>query len=228
MSVNTLVLPGDTIVEVTATEEKKCIVGPGLRKEGDRIVATRAGILKHRRPNTYWVEGHQKRYIPAKGDCVIGVVTAKGGETVRVNIGASEPASLSVFAFEGATKRNRPDVDVGDLVMAQVLMANRGMEPELVCVDSYGKKGMLGVLRSPTGFLIKVPINLINKLLSKDCSMLQTLGKRIPFEVALGQNGKIWVNSTTLQNTLSICNAISAIENLTPQEIEERCLKLRA
>lgn len=228
MSVNTLVLPGDTIVEVTATEEKKCIVGPGLRKEGDRIVATRAGILKHRRPNTYWVEGHQKRYIPAKGDCVIGVVTAKGGETVRVNIGASEPASLSVFAFEGATKRNRPDVDVGDLVMAQVLMANRGMEPELVCVDSYGKKGMLGVLRSPTGFLIKVPINLINKLLSKDCSMLQTLGKRIPFEVALGQNGRIWVNSTTLQNTLSICSAISAIENLTPQEIEERCLKLRA
>lgn len=53
---------------------------------------------------------------------------------------------------------------VGDIVMAQVLMANRGMEPELVCVDSYGKKGILGVLRSPTGFLIKVPINLINKL----------------------------------------------------------------
>lgn len=227
MSVNTLVLPGDTI-EASATDQKKCIVGPGLRKEGERIVATRAGILKHRRPNTYWVEGHQKRYIPAKGDCVIGVVTSKGGETIRVNIGASELASLSVFAFEGATKRNRPDVDVGDLVMAQVLMANRGIEPELVCVDSYGKKGMLGVLRSPTAFLIKVPVNLINKLLAKDCTLLQTLGKRTPFEVALGQNGRIWVNGTTLHNTLSVCNAISAIENLTPQEIEEKCLRLRA
>ncbi|KAK8759812.1 hypothetical protein V5799_028921 [Amblyomma americanum] len=162
MSVNKLVLPGD-VVDATATDERKCIVGPGLRKEGDRIVATRAGILKHRRPNTYWVEGHQKRYVPAKGDCVIGVVTATGTESVRVNIGSSEPASLSLFAFESATKRNRPDIEVGDLVMAQVLMANRGMEPELVCVDSYGKKGILGVLRSPTGFLIKVPINLINK-----------------------------------------------------------------
>uniref|UniRef100_A0A1E1XFX1 Exosome complex component RRP40 n=1 Tax=Amblyomma aureolatum TaxID=187763 RepID=A0A1E1XFX1_9ACAR len=225
MSVNKLVLPGD-VVDVVATEQRKCIVGPGLRKEGDRIVATRAGILKQRRPNTYWVEGHQKRYIPAKGDCVIGIVTVKGTETVRVNIGSSEPASLSVFAFEGATKRNRPDIEVGDLVMAQVLMANRGMEPELVCVDSYGKKGILGVLRSPTGFLIKVPINLINKLLAKDCSFLQTLGKRVQFEIALGQNGRIWVNADTLQNTLSICNTILSAENLTLEEIEERCLRL--
>ncbi|XP_075529123.1 exosome complex component Rrp40 isoform X2 [Dermacentor variabilis] len=165
-------------------------------------------------------------YIPAKGDCVIGVVTAKGGETVRVNIGCSEPATLSVFAFEGATKRNRPDVEVGDIVMAQVLMANRGMEPELVCVDSYGKKGILGVLRSPTGFLIKVPINLINKLLAKDCSLLQTLGKRSQFEIALGHNGRIWVNGTSLQCTLHICNAILSAENLSAQEIEERCLRL--
>ncbi|XP_070381062.1 exosome complex component RRP40 isoform X2 [Dermacentor albipictus] len=165
-------------------------------------------------------------YIPAKGDCVIGVVTAKGGENVRVNIGSSEPATLSVFAFEGATKRNRPDVEVGDIVMAQVLMANRGMEPELVCVDSYGKKGILGVLRSPTGFLIKVPINLINKLLAKDCSLLQTLGKRSQFEIALGHNGRIWVNGTSLQCTLHICNAILAAENLSAQEIEERCLRL--
>uniref|UniRef100_A0A224YY06 Exosome complex component RRP40 n=1 Tax=Rhipicephalus zambeziensis TaxID=60191 RepID=A0A224YY06_9ACAR len=222
MSVNKLVLPGD-VVDVSATDEKKCIVGPGLRKEGERVVATRAGILKHRRPNTYWVEGHQKRYIPAKGDCVIGVVTAKGGETVRVNIGSSEPATLSVFAFEGATKRNRPDVEVGDIVMAQVLMANRGMEPELVCMDSYGKKGIMGVLRSPTGFLIKVPINLINKLLAKDCSLLQTLGKRCQFEIALGHNGRIWVNGSTLQNTLSVCNAILSAENLTAKQIEERC-----
>jgi len=52
------------------------------------------------------------QYIPARGDNVIGVVTAKGGDIFRVDIGTSEPASLSYLAFEGATKRNRPDVKV--------------------------------------------------------------------------------------------------------------------
>ncbi|CAN8004330.1 unnamed protein product [Ixodes hexagonus] len=159
---NTLVLPGDT-VDVSASDKKKCVLGPGLRKDGERIIATRAGILKQRSPATYWVEGRQKRYVPARGDCVIGIVIAKSAENIRVNIGSSEQGSLSMFAFEGATKRNRPDVQVGDLVMAQVLTANRDMEPELVCVNSYGKKGILGVLRSPTAFWMRLPIDLVNK-----------------------------------------------------------------
>jgi len=52
------------------------------------------------------------QYIPARGDNVIGVVIAKAGDAYRVDIGSSEPASLSYLAFEGSTKRNRPDVKV--------------------------------------------------------------------------------------------------------------------
>lgn len=43
---------------------------------------------------------------------MIGIVMAKGGDNFRIDIGSSEPASLSYLAFEGATKRNRPDVKV--------------------------------------------------------------------------------------------------------------------
>ena len=51
---------------------------------------------------------------------MIGVVTAKAGDLFRVDIGTSQPASLSYLAFEGATKRNRPNVNVGDIVYAKV------------------------------------------------------------------------------------------------------------
>lgn len=216
------VLPGDT-VDIVATCKEKCVLGPGLRKEGERIVAIRPGVLKQNANNIYYVEGHQKRYVPARGDCVIGVVTAKSAENIRVNIGSSEQGSLSMFAFEGATKRNRPDIQVGDLVMAQVLTANRDMEPELVCVNSYGKKGILGVLRSPTAFLIRVPIEFINRVLSSECPLLHTLGQRMPFEVAMGHNGCIWVNGNTIKNTLIICHAILCAENLTADEIKRKC-----
>lgn len=48
---------------------------------------------------------------------MIGIVTAKSGDIFKVDVGGSEPASLSYLAFEGATKRNRPNVQVmmGDL-----------------------------------------------------------------------------------------------------------------
>ena len=52
--------------------------------------------------------------MPARNDYVIGVVANKSAETFKVDIGGSEQASLSCLAFENATKRNRPNVDVRD------------------------------------------------------------------------------------------------------------------
>lgn len=51
---------------------------------------------------------------------MIGIVTAKSGDIFKVDVGGSEPASLSYLAFEGATKRNRPNV--------QVMMGNFGFK----------------------------------------------------------------------------------------------------
>ena len=61
--------------------------------------------------NVYWC--YLLQYIPARGDNVIGVVTLRGSDIFRIDVGTSEQASLSYLAFEGATKKNRPDVKVG-------------------------------------------------------------------------------------------------------------------
>lgn len=50
--------------------------------------------------------------MATKGDPVIGIVTARQTDSFRVDIGTSDPASLSYLSFEGATKKNRPDVKV--------------------------------------------------------------------------------------------------------------------
>lgn len=59
------------------------------------------------------------QYVPVRGDHVIGIVTNKLGDTFRVEIASSETATLSYLAFEGATKRNRPDVKVQRFVVAK-------------------------------------------------------------------------------------------------------------
>lgn len=55
------------------------------------------------------------QYVPAKGESIIGIVTAKSGDVFKVDFGGSEQASLSYLAFEGATKRNRPNVQVSKI-----------------------------------------------------------------------------------------------------------------
>ena len=50
--------------------------------------------------------------MPAPQELVIGIVTQKLGEGFRVDIGAAHHASLDGLAFEGATKRNKPNLKV--------------------------------------------------------------------------------------------------------------------
>lgn len=57
-----VVLPGDVIHEATNSEQQGVItLGPGLRQDGEHIVATKAGMLKHAPPMRWWIESNQKR-----------------------------------------------------------------------------------------------------------------------------------------------------------------------
>ncbi|XP_063536687.1 exosome complex component RRP40 [Cydia strobilella] len=222
VSVGDVVLPGDYCEEITNVGEKsKVILGPGLGRELDKVYMTKAGILRKRSPNTYWVDNQQKRYVPSRGENVVGFVIQKAGDIFRVDIGGSCPAALSYLSFEGATKKNRPEVQVGDVVYAKTLVASKDMEPELVCVDSHGKKGRLGVLAD--GFVFKCSLNLVRKILNPSCPLLESLRNEWPFELAAGMNGRIWIKAKTMRETIAVGNAILGCEYLDNQEIKSLC-----
>lgn len=124
-----VLLPGDSL-PVASTSTAALHLGPGLTSSTSTssssaqssttttIAATRAGLLGHLAPQTgngaerYWIESRQYRYTPSPPEPVLGIVTARHAEGYRVDIGASQPASLDALAFEGATKRNKPNLKV--------------------------------------------------------------------------------------------------------------------
>lgn len=61
---------------------------------------------------TLWVDTAQRRYVPARGDPVVGVITERYTENYHVHVHAAFPAQLSALAFEGATRRNKPNLQV--------------------------------------------------------------------------------------------------------------------
>lgn len=82
------------------------------------MAVVKVGVLhraaaKEKAGDRYFIENQQKRYAPTAGGTVLGVVVAAHGEVYRVNIGASANASLAAYAFEGATRRNRPHLEIG-------------------------------------------------------------------------------------------------------------------
>ncbi|XP_003708120.1 exosome complex component Rrp40 [Megachile rotundata] len=223
VSVGDVVMPGDTVKDITTVNKKETIIlGPGLRREADTVFAYKAGILKKAEPAVYYVDTYQKRYIPNRGENVVGIVTQKGGDIFKVDIGASDQASLSYLAFEGATKKNRPDIQVGDLVYAKLLVASKDMESELVCVDSHGKEKNLGVL-SNDGMLFTCSLSLIRKILNQKSPLFKTLANSQAFEVAAGMNGRVWVKARTIHETIAVANAILAAEYATPNYIKKLC-----
>uniref|UniRef100_A0A6G1SHB6 Ribosomal RNA-processing protein 40 n=1 Tax=Aceria tosichella TaxID=561515 RepID=A0A6G1SHB6_9ACAR len=201
-----IVVPGDSLDKYITQDTT--ILGPGLMRIYDMVVATKSGILKWRNNNLFWVDSHQKRYVAARGECVIGVVRSKGSLHSRVDINSAELATLSLLAFEGANKRNKPNLNVGDLVYAKVLSASKHVETELVCVNSNGKRDGLGVIGDKGGVLISLSIDTVRVLLSPICDLLEKLGQVHRYEIALGMNGRAWINSSDTSTIVQVADML--------------------
>ncbi|XP_068676775.1 putative exosome complex component rrp40 [Montipora foliosa] len=220
---NRVVMPGDIIGSVADLEGKlegkaNLKFGPGLREENGVISACKAGVLRHRKPATYLIDSNQRRYVPVKEERIIGIVTNRGSDSYKVDIGAAMSACLPNLSFEGATKKTKPNIQIGDIVYARLCVANKDMEPELDCTDGSGKSTGLGPLSE--GFMITCSLGLSRKLLSKEFELLECLGNYFPFECTAGMNGRVWIKSPSTTHTIAIANAITNSEYMTNNQIE--------
>jgi exosome complex component RRP40 len=249
-----VVLPGDDVTDKIlkssnpdasnsnsmVSKNKKPKLGAGLRvDENDRVKATTAGRLCMRPSNnTYFVKQNLRRYRPMGEDRVICVVEDRvasdgsGGDIYRVNIGGPHPGLLSNLSFEGATKRNKPQLKSGLLLYCRVdsTLLRASSDPTLSCMigpqdgglprkDWMTNEGTYGELKG--GTVRKIPLGLARELLSPHNVVLNELGtkSKISFEICVGVNGYVWVHSTRPEYTIMIHNAILNSQVMTPGQV---------
>ncbi|THF96505.1 hypothetical protein TEA_002526 [Camellia sinensis var. sinensis] len=103
---------------------------------------------------------------------------------------------------------------VGTLIYVRVAKANTGMNPELSCTDATGKAAECGPLKD--GFTFESLTGLAQMLLSSaTCPVLEGLGKKLSFEIAVGLNGRVWVNVEAPSTVILVSNAIMNSESLS-------------
>lgn len=141
-------------------------------------------------------------------------------------------ALLPVLAFEMATKKTRPQLAAGQLVYARVSLANKHMDAELECVNpATGKADGLGPLNA--GMLFTVSLGFARRLLMPKSTtdggiaVLEELGNQgLGFEIAVGRNGKVWVNSEAIQTILIVGRALrQADEEKLDVEAQRKLVK---
>ncbi|WFD04530.1 exosome non-catalytic core subunit rrp40 [Malassezia obtusa] len=157
----------------------------------------------------WWVDGNTRRYVPTADDLVIGQVTNRGPETYTVTLFSAHSATLPVLAFEGATRRNRPNLEVGALVYARVASAEPWTEPEISCVDAVTGKaeGMGELKRDPeqgVTMLWPVSLGLAHALYNPKHTLLSQVATHFPFEAAIGLNGLVWVRAATPEHVVAL------------------------
>ena len=252
------VFPGqnlDTMVEkklsnISENNSFKLQAGPGIIQSSSDLLSLRTGRLHYLKQNSKLIlESPQKRYIPLQNDLVIGIVTARLSEFFRVDIGSQSTGTLSLLTgFEGATKKNRPNWNVGSVIFARVSMAHPELDPELACFDPSGKIsaemfGLLGENESilPTELskskssskyphLFRISCSYSRKLQNpnKD-SLLPIIGRYFTFEIAAGANGRVFLETNNARDTAAISQLISDMDRehlLNPEQIESRVKEL--
>ncbi|EOY20707.1 PREDICTED: putative exosome complex component rrp40 isoform X3 [Theobroma cacao] len=183
--IDSTVVPGDVVLDLSSMTNQTIMLGGGLRQ-----------------------------YTPCVEDTVLGIVVDSKADNFLIDIKGPVLAFLPVLAFEGGTRRNIPKFEVGTLLYLRVVKANFGMNPELSCTDASGKAAEFGPLKD--GYMFETSTGLSRKLLSSPtCPVLEALGKKLSFEIAVGLNGRVWVNAATPDTIVVVANAIMNSESLS-------------
>lgn len=140
-------------------------------------------------------------------------------EEFKVDIGAPCSACLPILAFENATKRNRPKLEPGHVVYACVASTSRDMDPELTCMNQFGKAAGMGPLEE--GYVMETDTRHAAKLLGdpKPAELL-AIASQLAFEMAVGHNGRVWVHSQAPRVTAAVVQILQRCRRLGAAESE--------
>ena len=172
--------PGETMAEGDYHS------GRGTFKEEDKICSSLVGLVAVR-DKKLSVIPLQSKYIPKRGDVVIGKISDVRFSMWNLDINSPYSGILPAAEVFGKEKRdlNRA-FNVGDVLFLRVVDVDEVKKVKL------GLKGRgLGKFRG--GILINITPTKVPRLIGKKGSMINMIKDQTRCEVVVGQNGVVWV-----------------------------------
>lgn len=181
--------------------------GQGTYREGENIRAGKLGLIN--------VEGRavkliplSGRYLPKRGDTIIGRIEDLAFSGWRVDMNCAYSAMLSITEATSEYIPKGADLtrylDVGDYVVAKTTNVTSQILVDLTM------KGP-GLNKLPSGRIIEVNTNKVPRIIGKQGSMVSMIKQATDCRITVGQNGWVWIQGEP-DNELLAVRAIKKIE----------------
>ncbi|MGQ0797537.1 MAG: exosome complex RNA-binding protein Rrp4 [Methanobacteriota archaeon] len=194
-----VVIPGDVV------GGRGLKPGAGTFSEGGRIFASQLGVVSERdgRVEVIPLSG---RYIPQRGDAVVGEVVDIGPSHWLVDINSPYPAPLhateSPWEVEfGDTARY---LNVGEAVLCHVLGVDEIKRVQLTMREPEARK-------IQGGQLLEISPAKVPRVIGRQGSMITLIKDATHCRIYVGQNGRIWLDGPDEDIALAV-RAIHLVE----------------
>lgn len=175
-----LVIPG----QVLADDE--CYPGRGTFKEDGKICSSLIGLVSLRNKKIRVIPLKSK-YVPKKGDVVIGKINDVRFSMWDVDINSPYSGILPAFEVFGRDKKELNKVfDVGDVLFLRVIDVDEVKKAKL------GLKGR-GMGKFRGGIIVDISPTKVPRLIGKKGSMINMIKDKTNCKIVVGQNGLVWV-----------------------------------
>ena len=175
-----LVIPG----EVLADDEYYS--GRGTFKENGKICSSLMGLVSLRNKKIRVIPLKSK-YVPKKGDVVIGKIKDVRFSMWDVDINSPYSGILPAFEVFGREKKELNKVfDVGDVLFLRVVDVDEVKKVKL------GLKGR-GMGKFRGGIIVDITPTKVPRLIGKKGSMINMIKDKTNCKIIVGQNGLVWV-----------------------------------
>ncbi len=194
-----LVIPG----QILADDEYYS--GRGTFKENGKVCSSLMGLVSLRNKKIRVIPLKSK-YVPKKGDVVIGKINDVRFSMWDVDINSPYSGILPAFEVFGREKKELNRVfDVGDVLFLRVVEVDEIKKAKL------GLKGR-GMGKFKGGIIVDIAPTKVPRLIGKKGSMINMIKDKTKCKIVVGQNGLVWVkgNEDMEQLTREIIHLIEA------------------
>ena len=175
-----LVIPG----QILADDEY--YPGRGTFKEDGKVCSSLIGLVSLRNKKIR-VTPLKSKYVPKKGDVVIGKINDVRFSMWDVDINSPYSGILPAFEVFGREKKELSRVyDVGDVLFLRVIDVDEVKKAKL------GLKGR-GLGKFKGGIIVDISPTKVPRLIGKKGSMINMIKDKTKCKIVVGQNGLVWV-----------------------------------
>ena len=175
-----LVIPG----QILADDEY--YPGRGTFKENGKVCSSLIGLVSLRNKKIRVIPLKSK-YVPKKGDVVIGKIDDVRFSMWDVDINSPYSGILPAFEVFGRDKKELNKVyDVGDVLFLRVIDVDEVKKAKL------GLKGR-GLGKFKGGIIVDISPTKVPRLIGKKGSMINMIKNKTNCKIVVGQNGLVWV-----------------------------------